>query len=79
MAINVQGFVAAQTPRSKGIYRQGYAVGSPRPLASPKPASLWGRFRGEGVANFFIEHFGCRATQADGAALERSCSTRVHR
>src|SRR5215471_12429434 len=30
----------------------------------------------EGVASFYIENFGCRATQADGAALERQFAER---
>src|SRR5216684_3862135 len=61
--------VAAQPPRSKGISRQGPAAGSQRPFPTqPNPLSLWGRFY---MPSFFIEQFGCRATQADGAALER--------
>ena len=46
--------------------------------ANLRPASLLHLLQGsiEGVASFHIENFGCRATQADGAALERQFAER---
>jgi len=55
-----------------GLHRTCYNV----LLASPPRESLEDSFRETEMATFFIEQFGCRATQADAAAIERQLRAR---
>src|SRR5436305_10826904 len=69
-----RGIVGPHVHGEKGKMRNlGSALRNPAPMAAKSP--VFSAYNST-VSSFFVQNFGCRATQADGAAIERDLLAR---